>query len=101
MSFRMDRSASVRFSLQRRKPGRRVKGQCRPVTARNRSARPCVRFVSITGRFDRAAKRGPNAFRFTGRLAGRTLAPGRYRLVASPRAGTATGSSKSAELRIR
>ncbi|MDX6649067.1 MAG: hypothetical protein QOJ97_1018 [Solirubrobacteraceae bacterium] len=42
---------------------------------------PRNRWAAMTGAFARRAVRGVNRFRFTGRLSGKRLAPGRYRLL--------------------
>jgi hypothetical protein len=59
-----------------------------------------VRFVRVPGSFSRTARAGGNAFRFTGRLRGRALSAGRYRLVATPRAGGRSGAPAHAGFRI-
>jgi hypothetical protein len=43
------------------------------------------RWVALRGAFARTGTAGANRFRFSGRVAGRRLAPGRYRLVAIAR----------------
>lgn len=43
--------------------------------------RGLLRFVGVRGSFSRASSAGFNQLRFSGRLRGRKLAPGRYRLV--------------------
>jgi hypothetical protein len=68
VSYRLNRAATVVFSVQRRK-GRR--------------------FTTVRGSFKQAARAGANALRFSGRLAGKRLPRGRYRLVAKPRGGAA------------
>jgi hypothetical protein len=62
----LDRPSSVRFKVQRkvRKRWRRVKGS-----------------------FTHAGAAGANSRRFSGRLRGRALRPGRYRLLATPSGG--------------
>jgi hypothetical protein len=56
--------------------------------------------VTLRGSFTRSGRTGSNKFRFTGRLAGRKLKPGKYTLVATPRAGGRTGRSVSKSFRI-
>ena len=73
--------------MERRALGRRVGGRCR--AGRPRPGRGCVRFLRVRGSFVHAGRVGANALRFSGRLGGRTLAPGRYRLVATPAGGPA------------
>jgi virginiamycin B lyase len=78
--FRLSEAATVRFRVERRNAGRRVRGKCRKRTRRNRRARKCN--LRLKGSFKWAGKAGSNRFRFTGRLRGRKLKPGRYYLVA-------------------
>jgi hypothetical protein len=68
VSYRLNRAAVVVFTVQRRK-GRR--------------------FTNVRGSFKQAGRRGADALRFSGRIAGKRLRPGRYRLVAKPRGGAA------------
>jgi PKD repeat protein len=80
------RRTAVKFTVQRRSSGRRSKGgRCVKTTKRNRRAKRCTRYVAVRGSFTRAAG-AKSTFKFTGRLNGRRLSPGRYRLLA--RAGT-------------
>ena len=80
--FRLSEAASVRFTVERARPGRRVRGRCVKPTRRNRKRRKCTRYLRQRGSFTVAAGAGETRFRFTGRLRGRKLRPGRYRLVA-------------------
>ena len=95
MTFRLSVPAEALFKVQRRLPGRRVRGRCVKPRPRNRRARRCTRWVARKGSFNVTGVAGENRFRFTGRLRGRKLPPGRYRLV-----GTAAGSRKTASFRI-
>jgi hypothetical protein len=54
----------------------------------------------MRGSFTRAGSAGANSFRFTGRLARRTLKPAKYRLTATPTLGAKTGKATSAPFRI-
>ena len=54
----------------------------------------------MRGSFTRAGKAGANAFRFTGRMRKRRLAPGRYVLRAKPTAAGVTGKSVKVAFRI-
>ena len=60
VSYTLSEPATSRFRVERRKGGRHV---------------------TLRGRFKHAGNRGRNRFRFTGRLRGRKLRPGPYRLV--------------------
>jgi hypothetical protein len=44
---------------------------------------------------------GHNSFRFSGRVHGRKLAAGSYKLIATPKAGSLVGGSKAAKLRVK
>ncbi|MEA2353334.1 MAG: large repetitive protein, partial [Thermoleophilaceae bacterium] len=63
VTFVLTRAGKVRFTVCRKKNGK------------------CVR---VKGAFKRTGKAGKNTFRFRGRVAGHTLAPGRYVLIARP-----------------
>ena len=65
--YTVSEDATVRFGVERRRAGR---------------------IVRLRGGFNRSAKRGQNRFKFTGRLSGRKLKPGRYYLVARARDGS-------------
>jgi hypothetical protein len=82
VSYRLSESALVRLTVERAAPGRRVGGRCRRPTARNRNRPRCVRYVVLRGSFTHAGNPGPNRFKFRGRLRGRKLRPGKYRLRA-------------------
>jgi hypothetical protein len=82
VTFRLSEAASVRFTVERARPGKRVGGRCVKPTRRNRKRPRCTRYVRQRGGFTVAAGAGETRFRFTGRLRGRKLRPARYRLVA-------------------
>jgi RTX calcium-binding nonapeptide repeat (4 copies) len=100
VSFRANMPASVTYRVARALPGRRVGRRCVAPSRANRGGRRCTRFVLIRGSFTRAASAGANRFRFTGRIGGRKLAPGSYRLQATPRAGGRNGPTARAAFRI-
>jgi hypothetical protein len=60
ISYTLSEPATSRCRVQRRKRGH---------------------YVTLRGRFKHVGNTGPNHFKFTGRLRGRKLKPGRYRLV--------------------
>jgi hypothetical protein len=92
-----DSTAAVMSALVSRAiPGRRVGGRCVPATAANATGKECTRYRKV-GRLRHADAAGRNRFRFSGRLAGKALPPGDYRLEA---AAWATSSGlKSASVR--
>ena len=82
--YALGAKASVRFTVERKTSGRRVGGTCVGATKRNQARPKCVRYVPVAGSFTRIPAGESDAFRFSGRLNGRTLAAGDYRLVAVP-----------------
>ena len=58
------------------------------------------RFRTLRGRFGVDSQAGQNTFRFSGRLRGRKLRPGRHRLVATPRNGAGKGETVRVAFRI-
>jgi hypothetical protein len=60
----------------------------------------CARLVKVRGSFTRLGGAGANSFRFTGRLAGRTLRPAKYRLIATPSVGGQAGRAARASFRV-
>lgn len=104
VSYRSSVAAKVHFGVLRLRPGRRkgsgASARCVRETKRNRSAARCTRRVAVKGGFAQMASAGSNRFRFTGRLAGRSLEAGRYRLMATPAAAGRTGKPTSRGFRI-
>jgi hypothetical protein len=79
--YTLSEPAQVTFTIRRRTIGRRVAGKCRPLTRKNRRRKKCVFFKRV-GRITVTAKAGRNRTKFSGKLRGRRLRPGRYRAVA-------------------
>lgn len=82
VAFELSGAARVRFRVDRVLAGRRGGGRCAAPSRSNRSGASCTRHRTLRGAVDRAGHAGANAWRFRGRLAGRRLGPGRYRLRA-------------------
>jgi hypothetical protein len=103
--FTLNQAASIRFTIEQQLPGRKTgrgkKARCIAPTSRNRKAPHCTRTKPLHGRFTIAGKRGANSFRFTGRLSGRTLAPGDYMLIATPITNSLAGIPVKIPFRIR
>jgi hypothetical protein len=74
-------AATVEFTVERGLRGRNVGGKCRKQTPANSRKRKCTRFKKLKGGFSHQGASGPNSLRFSGRLRGLALKPGRYRLV--------------------
>ncbi|MDO8187485.1 fibronectin type III domain-containing protein [Conexibacter sp. JD483] len=88
LRFTLDRAATIRAKVEARLPGVRVRGRC---VAPSRTARGagCARWRAA-GSLPLNGRAGANSVRFDGRLRGRALAPGRYRLTLTPAGGSAT-----------
>jgi DNA-binding beta-propeller fold protein YncE len=92
VSFNLGETATVRFSVERALSGRRAGKRCVKPTRANRAKKHCTRYRKLRGSFTREGTTGANSFRFTGRLAGHSLKPGRYRLTAVATDGTGNRS---------
>lgn len=104
VSYSLEAPAAVRFTVRRSLPGRRTgngdAARCEATTRANRDAARCTRTLTLAGGFTQRASEGANAFRFTGRLGGRSLRPGAYTLIATPRAGSGSGRPATSRFRI-
>ena len=85
VTYRLSEAATATFRVQRVVAGRRVRGRCVRPTRANRGRPRCKRYRTLRGGFRHTGTAGLNRFRFSGRLRGRKLRPGRYRLVATAR----------------
>jgi hypothetical protein len=100
VSYALSTDASVTFRAQRALQGRRRGGRCKKAGRRGRGRR-CTRYVNVAGAFSVGGVAGVNSLRFTGRLRGRKLPRGKYRLVATPSISTKKGKPARARFRIR
>lgn len=88
MSYTLSEAASVYFGIERERPGLRGRrGLCWPVTRakgrrlyRRHPGRRCVALKPITI-LTTTGVAGPNSFVFSGRVGGRALRPGRFRVA--------------------
>jgi phosphatidylinositol-3-phosphatase len=81
-SFKVSQPSVVTFRVQQRVRGRVQAARCTR-SRRHRRGRSCIHWVTVRGSFDQQAVTGENSFRFRGRLPGRRLRVGRYRLLAT------------------
>ncbi len=81
VGYRLSEAARVKFIVELATTGRKTRGKCVRATRSNRRKRRCTRWVAVRGSFTHAGSAGRNSFRFTGRLRGKRLKPGTYRLV--------------------
>ena len=96
LSFRLSETARVKFRIERAARGRRSHGRCVKPRRSNRAGRRCTRYRLLRGGFAHEGRAGSNKLRFTGRLRGRRLRPGRYRLraLAIDAAGNRSGRKR-------
>ncbi|HEX5908970.1 MAG TPA: hypothetical protein VFY44_00665, partial [Thermoleophilaceae bacterium] len=90
VSFNLSEAASVRFTVERKTSGRRVSGKCKARTRKNRKKAKCDLWKKVTGSFTVPGKAGANSFTFRGRIGGKALSKGDYRLT-----GTATDAARN------
>ncbi len=101
ISYRLENTkAAVRLTISARRSGRRVGSSCRTLTPANRRRPPCVRYQRIAGSYTDAGTRGTNYVRFSGRVGGRRLKVGAYRLSATPRTATGPGTTRHRLFRV-
>jgi hypothetical protein len=80
-------AATVTFSVERKTTGRKVGKTCKPRNRGNADHKRCPIWRTLKAGFSHAGAAGPNALRFNGKLSGKPLSPGNYKLLAQ------TGSS--------
>jgi hypothetical protein len=93
VSFTLSEFSAVKFTVERKTKGRKVGRRCKAQTKSNKKKRACTRWVKVPGSFTVAGKAGKTRFTFRGRMGGRSLKPGSYRLD-----GQATDPSKNASV---
>jgi hypothetical protein len=98
--YNLSETATVTWGIEKGIVGRRVGGRCVKKTRANASRRRCLRFVRMIGSFKTTGGSGRNGFRFTGRLNGRKLAVGSYKLVGKAK-DPAGNSSKTTKRNFR
>jgi hypothetical protein len=95
VSFALSEAATMTFTVQGGLPGRRAGRRCVPLTRSNRNRPACRRTVTV-GAFTVTGQARANRFRFTGRLRGHRLPPGKYKLVETARDAAGNVSRPSA-----
>jgi hypothetical protein len=83
VTYSLSGSAATYFFVERKTGGRRVKGKCRKATRANREKKKCPLFKRLKATFAHSGIAGQNRFKFSGRIGGKALKPGSYRLVGS------------------
>jgi Putative metal-binding motif/RTX calcium-binding nonapeptide repeat (4 copies) len=81
VAYKLSEQAQTTFTVERKLRGFKRGRKCVAKKPR-RKAKRCTRYKKVRGSFTHAGAVGLNSFRFMGRLRGKALRPGRYRLVA-------------------
>ena len=80
--YSLSEAATVVFGVEQARTGRRSGKRCVAPTGKNRGKRKCRRYVVLKGSFSHKGAKGSNRLTFNGKLRGRKLARGNYRLRA-------------------
>ena len=99
--FRLSVGATVTFAIERVLPGRLTRGRCTAPTRSDRRHRTCTRPVTLRGTTVINGPAGVDAFTVAGRIDGRTLVPGSYRLLATPTADGIAGQQRQTTFELR
>ena len=100
LRYQLNVPSSMAFTLKRQVRGRRVNARCVKPTHDNRKRRPCGRLIRVPGTITIRAAVGMDKFTFRGRIGGRRLGPGVYRLTATPQANGRVGTAKTIAFKI-
>ncbi len=100
ISVNLNIPSRVTFTIKRATTGKLVKGGCLAPTLANRRNRSCTRLITVHGSFTRSGNAGKNGFTFNGRIGGRNLTLGSYRLTATPISNGRTGNPQSISFQI-
>lgn len=99
VAYRDSQTATTTFTIQHLLPGVRRNGRCTALKGK-RGRRARCSLVLRLGSFTHADLAGANRFRFTGRIHGRRLAAGGYRLKLVPRDAAGAGAAVLAQFRV-
>jgi hypothetical protein len=89
--YKLSEAATTTFTVERKGAGHEKGRKCVGGRAKHHQ-KACTLYIPVNGRIVRANGAGLSSFRFMGRLKGRSLKPGSYRLVASARDGAGNAS---------
>lgn len=87
ISFQVSKKSDVTFAVDSKTRGRRVGGKCKAPKPSNQGKPGCTLFVPV-GNFFAAAQSGASSVAFSGRVGGKALSAGKYRLGVSARGGS-------------
>jgi hypothetical protein len=99
IGYRDSQPGITTFTVLRASAGRVHGHSCAKPSHANRKGKRCTLYVSLGG-FSRVDMAGANSLRFSGRLKGKQLAKGSYRLLATPSYGPRRGLAIHTEFKI-
>jgi uncharacterized repeat protein (TIGR01451 family) len=100
ISYRDTLRGRTMFTIAQVLDGRTSGRSCAKPSTRNKHGHKCTRFVPLRGSFAHQDSVGLNRFLFTGRVNGKALKPGIYRLDATPTADGKIGRTVSVRFRV-
>jgi hypothetical protein len=89
VTYSLSADAAVTLEVERKASGRKAGGHCVKLSKGNAGKPKCPLYTPIKGALKQTGKRGPNSFAFNGRVGGKPLAVGTYRLVGAVGASSA------------
>jgi hypothetical protein len=99
ISYRDSQIATTTFTVLREEAGRRRGKSCRKPSKSNKHGKRCALYTPV-GTFSHSDVAGVNTLHFSGRLNGRKLAKGRYRLSAVAHNAAGNGPAATSEFKI-
>jgi hypothetical protein len=100
VSWRDSQAATTTFTVVSEAKGRRQGKSCKQPSRANKGGKPCKLLVK-KGSFTHVDVAGANSVRFSGRLGGKALAKGVYKLQAVPRDAAGSGATVSKSFTIK
>jgi hypothetical protein len=100
ISYRDSQAATTTFTVLREVSGRKQGRSCKKPGKSNRHGKRCT-ILTVIGSFTHADKAGANSLHFSGRLKGRKLVKGAYKLRAVPHNAAGNGTTVSRSFTIK
>lgn len=100
VSYSLSRAASVTAVLQKPSAGRMTRGKCAKPAKKNKKGKRCTRWTKLsTSTLQGAA--GVNIFSFNGKVRGKRLAAGKYRISLTARTETTTSVVRNTSFTVK
>jgi hypothetical protein len=100
ISYRDSEAATTTFTVLQKITGRKQGKSCKKPSKSNKHRKPCTLYVTM-GSFSHTDLAGVNTLHFSGRLKGKKLPSGSYRLRVVPRNAAGTGATVVASFTIK